>query len=142
FHRPKSNFAYAYNAKTLHILLQTKKGDMDSVELLFGDPYEWENGQWQTKTKKMKKSGSTKLHDFWKIEVKPEFQRMRYAFHCIDNLESFFYTERGIFPHPPSDIANYFCFPYLNKADVFDAPKWVRNTVWYQIFPERFANGD
>src|SRR5699024_4874728 len=86
--------------------------------------------------------GSTKLHDFWKIEVKPEFQRMRYAFHCIDNLESFFYTERGIFPHPPSDIANYFCFPYLNKADVFDAPKWVRNTVWYQIFPERFANGD
>ena len=21
-------------------------------------------------------------------------------------------------------------------------PEWVKHTVWYQIFPERFANGD
>ncbi|WP_156289345.1 glycoside hydrolase family 13 protein [Oceanobacillus salinisoli] len=142
FHRPKDNFAYAYDKDTLHIVLQTKKGDMDSVELIYGDPYDWENEQWLTKTETMVKSGSTNLHDYWFLSIKPKFHRMRYAFRCTDKKESFIYSERGIFDIPPSEIANYFCFPYLNKVDVFNAPSWVKDTVWYQIFPERFGNGD
>ncbi|GGB32526.1 alpha-glycosidase [Virgibacillus dakarensis] len=142
FHRPKNNFAYAYDDNTLHIVLKAKKDDMKSVELVFGDPYEWKNEQWQTNTRNMKKSGSTSLHDYWSTEVKPQFHRTRYAFRCTDNVETCFYTERGIFSDPPSEISNYFCFPYLNKADVFNAPSWVKDTIWYQIFPERFANGD
>ncbi|MCT2536991.1 alpha-glycosidase [Aquibacillus koreensis] len=142
FHRPKNNYAYAYDKDTLHIQLQTKKGDMDSVELVFGDPYDWVNEKWQMKSKEMLKSGSTDSHDFWFIEVKPEFHRMRYGFRCSDSKETFYYTEGGIFPSAPSEIHNYFCFPYLNNIDVFNAPNWVKDTVWYQIFPERFGNGD
>ncbi len=40
-HRSTDNFAYAYDSETLHLRLQTKKNDVDHVELLFGDPYEW-----------------------------------------------------------------------------------------------------
>ncbi len=43
---------------------------------------------------------------------------------------------------PLSDTGEYFCFPFLNNIDVFEAPSWVKDTVWYQIFPERFANGN
>lgn len=25
---------------------------------------------------------------------------------------------------------------------MFKAPEWVKDTIWYQIFPERFGNGD
>ncbi len=32
--------------------------------------------------------------------------------------------------------------PYFHEIDRFKAPEWVKETVWYQIFPERFANGD
>ncbi|KRK62984.1 hypothetical protein C5L30_001472 [Companilactobacillus farciminis] len=32
--------------------------------------------------------------------------------------------------------------PYFHEVDRFKAPEWVKETVWYQIFPERFANGD
>ena len=32
--------------------------------------------------------------------------------------------------------------PYFQEADRFKVPEWVKETVWYQIFPERFANGD
>lgn len=28
------------------------------------------------------------------------------------------------------------------KTDLFDLPGWAKEAVWYQIFPERFANGD
>ncbi|MUK89001.1 alpha-glycosidase [Ornithinibacillus sp. L9] len=142
YHRPKNNFAYAYDKNTLHIVLQTKKDDVESVSLIFGDPYDWENEKWQTQTIEMTLSGSTALHDYWFISVKPEFRRMRYAFQCSDKVETIFYTEGGIFPTKPSEISNYFCFPYLNSADVFMVPSWVKDTVWYQIFPERFANGD
>ncbi|MXD67938.1 alpha-amylase family glycosyl hydrolase, partial [Escherichia coli] len=38
-------------------------------------------------------------------------------------------------------LNNFFCFPYLNKIDVLNTPSWVKNTVWYQIFPDRFCNG-
>ncbi|MFD2924740.1 glycoside hydrolase family 13 protein [Halobacillus naozhouensis] len=142
YHRPKNNFAYAYDANTLHIILQTKKNDMDSVSLVFGDPYDWKNEQWQTDTREMLKSGSTSLHDYWFVEIKPEYHRMRYGFRCSDATETCFVTEGGIFGSLPSEIANYFCFPYLNPIDVFHAPSWVKDTVWYQIFPERFGNGD
>jgi glycosidase len=142
YHRPKNNFSYAYDKDTLHFILQTKKNDVDTVAILFGDPYDWENDKWQTKTLEMVKSGSTDLHDYWFAAVKPEFRRLRYAFRCSDASETCFYTEGGIYSSPPSDIANYFCFPFLNQVDVFNAPSWVKNTVWYQIFPERFGNGD
>lgn len=142
YHRPKNNFAYAYDKETLHIVLQTKKDDMKSVVLISGDPYDWKDGKWQTKELEMSKSGSTSLHDFWFVAVKPEFRRMRYAFRCSDSYETCFYTEGGIFSFAPKDISNYFCFPYLNQIDVFQAPDWVKETVWYQIFPERFGNGD
>ena len=45
-------------------------------------------------------------------------------------------------PEPTNDVGDYFCFPFLNSIDVFDAPSWVKDTIWYQIFPERFANGN
>lgn len=142
FHRPKNNFAYAYDKDTLHIMLQTKKDDVTSVELIFGDPYDWANDLWQTDTKSMTKSGSTSLYDYWTIAVEPEFHRMRYGFKCSDSNETLYYMEGGFFTSLPTDIANFFCFPYVNNIDVFRAPEWVKDTVWYQIFPERFGNGD
>lgn len=142
FHRPKSNYAYSYDNETLHIMLQVKKGDMESVELMAGDPFDWPYGEWNYVMEPMEKIGSNGLHDFWKAAIKPPFQRMRYGFRLFDGTETLFYTERGFYPEAPGDINFYFNFPYLNSADVFKAPEWVKDTVWYQIFPDRFANGD
>ena len=142
YHRPKNNFAYAYNEEEIHLLLQTKKNNIDSVSLLFGDPYEWKNEKWITQIKPMNKVASTNLYDYWRISVNPKFKRLRYGFHCVSGKESIYYTERGFFKNPPSDTGYYFCFPYLHPSDIFTPPEWVKDTVWYQIFPERFANGD
>ena len=50
FHRPIDQFAYLINSDTLHIRLQTKKNDVSSVQLIFGDPYINEDGKWQYQT--------------------------------------------------------------------------------------------
>ncbi|MCU9612466.1 alpha-glycosidase [Caldibacillus lycopersici] len=143
YHRPKNEFAYAYNENTLHITIRTKKNDIDSINLIFGDPYNWKDGSWQVRKKSMAKKGSDSLFDYWFTEVSPEFRRMRYGFELSDSKETVYYTEKGYYEELPlDDTAYYFCFPFLNKIDVFQAPKWVKDTVWYQIFPERFANGN
>ncbi|ARI76496.1 glycoside hydrolase family 13 protein [Halobacillus mangrovi] len=143
YHRPKNNFAYAYDRETLHIRLRTKKNDLETVTLVHGDPYVWEDGEWQYETQLMKKSGSDELFDYWFISLKPPYQRLRYSFLLEDQEEKWNYTEKGFYEKiPVDDIAYHFCFPFMNEADVFQAPEWVKDTVWYQIFPERFGNGD
>ncbi|WP_062352112.1 glycoside hydrolase family 13 protein [Bacillus kwashiorkori] len=143
YHRPKNEFAYGYDRETMHITIRTKKDDIESVKLIYGDPYEFENKTWITKKELMKKSGSDNLFDYWFLAVKPAFRRLRYGFELSDGNETIVYTEKGFFTNAPlDDTAYYFCFPYLNPADIFEAPQWVKNTVWYQIFPERFANGN
>ncbi|MBA2874868.1 alpha-glycosidase [Thermaerobacillus caldiproteolyticus] len=143
YHRPKDNFAYAYDEKTLHIRLRTKKNDVESVQLIYGDPYEWADGRWQMNRSPMKKSGSDELFDYWFISIVPPHRRLRYGFELTAGDERIIYTEKGFYREAPDDdTAYYFCFPFLNKIDVFQAPEWVKDTVWYQIFPERFANGN
>lgn len=143
YHRPKSNFAYAYDRETVHIRLRTKKGDIDRVEIVYGDPYDWVDGMWQTLRKDMVISGTDELFDYWFIAIKPPYRRLRYGFELYAGYEKTFYTEKGFYDKAPLDDTNYhFCFPFLNAIDVFQPPGWVKDTVWYQIFPERFANGD
>jgi cyclomaltodextrinase / maltogenic alpha-amylase / neopullulanase len=143
YHRPKDNYAYACANNELHIRLRTKRDDVGEVQLIHGDPYDWRNGQWQTQTIPMSKSGSDQLFDYWFVAVQPPFRRLRYGFLLNDGTETICFTEKGFYSEPPTnDVAYYFCFPFMNKIDIFNAPEWVKNTVWYQIFPERFANGN
>ncbi|OZM56338.1 alpha-glycosidase [Lottiidibacillus patelloidae] len=143
YHRPKNNFAYGYDEKTIHIRLRTKKNDIDEVKLIHGDPYDWNGSKWSHERNIMMKSGSDELFDYWFIAVQPPYRRLRYGFELKAKDETMFFGEKGFLSsQPEDDIAFYFCIPFLNKADIFNAPAWVKDTIWYQIFPERFANGD
>ncbi|WP_416731277.1 glycoside hydrolase family 13 protein [Fictibacillus sp. JL2B1089] len=143
YHRAGNNFAYAYDETTLHIRLRTKKGDVDSVTLIHGDPYDWTKDGWQTSRSLMTLSGTDEYFDYYFIAIQPPFRRLRYGFELKSGDETLVFTEKGFYNEAPfDDTAYYFCFPFLNGIDVFRAPSWVKDTVWYQIFPERFANGD
>ncbi len=141
-HRPNDNYSYPINTETLHIRLRTKKQDISSVGLIFGDPYISDNGQWQYEELPMSLSGSDNRYDYWHIYVKPPYRRIRYGFKVTSEGESAFYTEKGFFKEAPRDPGCYFAIPYLHQNEVFKAPEWVKDTIWYQIFPERFANGN
>ena len=163
YHRPNQNYAYSYDPQTIHVRLRTAKDDAKQVTVRFGDPYHWMTGGgggnltaegaqgWINHEVVMKKEASTDLFDFWFISLNPEFRRMRYAFIIEDEHEKILFGEKKIVALtddekldsiPLNEIGNFFCFPFLNPADVFNAPEWVKSTIWYQIFPERFANGD
>lgn len=161
-HIPNSNYAYAYDEKTLHIRFRCKRGDIDKITLRIGDQYIWDEGgasggnlnslgkTWIGGTFiNMIKEVETEYFDYWFAEYNPPKKRSRYSFILESKYEKLLYTERGIKildgrqdEEKLCDIATFFAFPYLNKADILEVPKWVKDTIWYQIFPDRFCNGD
>ncbi|CAG9609216.1 alpha-glycosidase [Pseudoneobacillus rhizosphaerae] len=142
YHRPKDNYAYACTNGDLHIRLRSKRDDLQSVSLIFGDPYHWEEGKWINEEQKLIKTGSDQLFDYWFTSVTPPFRRLKYGFSLSDEVETIYYTEKGFMSERPSDTRDCFAFPFINSIDIFNAPSWVKDTVWYQIFPERFGNGN
>ncbi|MGA9231133.1 MAG: glycoside hydrolase family 13 protein [Exiguobacterium oxidotolerans] len=158
FHRAMSPYVYKYDQETVHIRLTTAKGDVDRIILIHGDPYEWDAEReedrdwnfdpdkekfWKTQQTPMMRTGADATHDYWFVAIKPSRRRVRYGFELSTAEETAIYTERGWYDEIPLDHPGYyFAVPYINAVDVFDAPAWVKETVWYQIFPDRFANGD
>ena len=145
YHRPESEFAYLYKDKKLHIRIRTKKGDIESINLYYGDPFIFMEEFYQD-TKEMAKITSDALFDYWKVEASVDFARIQYLFELKDTEgQSILYGDKGCVENSLENlhaIGNGFKLPYLHEIDACQVPDWVSNTVWYQIFPERFANGN
>ncbi|MNX41856.1 Cyclomaltodextrinase [compost metagenome] len=90
----------------------------------------------------MKHLSSDELFDYWQAEVHPKYGRLSYGFLLTEGSESVWFTERGFLKSPPTEHLGLFEFPYLHPVDIHTPPEWVKESVFYQIFPERFANGD
>lgn len=157
-HEPKSTLSYAYDEDTLHIRIKTAAGDVQKVYLRAADPFNWSPSkddpsvyQFETesiRTIPMEKECTTQYHDVWFCEVKGfKTKRIRYAFVLENSDETIFagchkFVDLKENEEEKNNLTNYYNFPYLNEEDVYRAPQWVKDTVWYQIFPDRFYNGN
>lgn len=148
YHRPESEMAYLLDSETIQIQLKAAKNDLKQVQILADDPYALNNPHFkrphpQTMTKIM----TDELYDYWQINLQSTTKRLAYLFMLEDQTGNRqIYSEAGFAPASDvtirSEMNNYFRMPYFQEIDAFHAPTWVKQTVWYQIFPERFANGD
>ncbi|MDQ0191873.1 alpha-glycosidase [Paenibacillus wynnii] len=139
YHRPRLNWSYAYNENTIHLRLRAKKGDLTEVYAWTGDKYAWDT------TKElipMSLFTSDEMFDYWDCESVPPYRRLKYGFLLQKGLERIWMTESDFSPHRPENPEKLFEFPYINRSDIFTPPAWVKDAIFYQIFPERFANGD
>ncbi|MDP4040389.1 glycoside hydrolase family 13 protein [Mycoplasma mycoides] len=149
-HIPKSNMAYCYDKDRIHIVLRAKKNNLKEVIFHCSEPFEpkvvVETNNYDLNLEKtaMRKVGSTEIYDYWFISVRPPFKRLSYYFELASENERIYYSQKGFYPLEKikSVQASQFSFPWMNEIDIFDVPTWVKDTIWYQIFPERFANGN
>ena len=63
-------------------------------------------------------------------------RRIQYHFYLVCENSVYFYTQREITSYLPDHT-----YDFVLLAD-YVQPEWVREAVFYQIFPERFCNGD
>ena len=92
------------------------------------------DGEWRRTV--MEKANSDEYYDWWRAEMPITMHHNNYCFHFLTEGGSFYFNQLGI---SPIDSPDWFNFTVLGD---YDAPLWVREQVFYQIFPERFENGD
>lgn len=146
-HIAGSNYCYPINDNELVIKIKTGY-DIDRVELMYGDPFEsglfGGEDSWSGQLIEMGDVKKLQYHLLWKAVVKPEFKRCRYFFILHSKNETFYMTEDSFMTE--KQFKEYkgrrqdFFFPWMNPADIIKPASWVNETVWYQIFPDRFCN--
>lgn len=142
YHRPKQNWAYAYDRNTIHVRIRTKKQDVNRITVYYGDKFDCWQGLEKTEAAPMTRLYQDELFDYWQAETVPPYRRLAYVFKLESGTETIWMTERGFQKEEPTPTKSWFEYPFLNPADIFTPPAWVKDAVFYQIFPERFANGD
>ncbi|WP_155970480.1 glycoside hydrolase family 13 protein [Streptococcus ruminantium] len=144
YHRPDSEYAYLYKENQVHLRFRTKFQDVTSICVHHGDPFIFYQQGYQYRAE-MEKVASDNLFDYWQVELKTDFGRLQYIFELIGrDGQRLLYGEGG--PLAASEeklhsFMNGFKLPYLHELDRCQVPAWVSGTVWYQIFPDRFARG-
>lgn len=76
------------------------------------------------------------VYNLWRAALSLQQPEYDYRFKLMTHEGSYFYNALGI---SRADSPDYYDFKLLVD---YQAPAWVREQVFYQIFPDRFANGD
>lgn len=149
YHRTSDNLCYPINADDLIINLKTGY-DIKKVFIHYGDPFATGilggEDKWEGKREEIPYKKRLKHQIWWTTTLKPEFKRCRYYFELVSDKETWYYFEDGFVNEKQMQLEGKmlqcFTFPWMNSADINTTPAWVNDMVWYQIFPERFCNGD
>ncbi|WNS45020.1 alpha-glycosidase [Paenibacillus sp. MMS20-IR301] len=139
YHVPRDKWAYAYDTKTIHLRVRTKRDDVDYVVALTGDKYDWEHTSYDII---MEKAASDDKFDYWEAAVRPKYKRLSYTFRVSKGQETVYLLDNGIRTYCPQPPNHFYEFPYIHGIDLFKVPTWAKDAVFYQIMTERFANGN
>lgn len=149
YHRANDNYCYPLDEEQLIINIKTGY-DVKYVNLIQGDPFKsgilGGGESWSGDAVNIPFKKRLKNQLWWTTTVKPEYKRLKYYFELQTEKEKWFYFEDGFVSEAQMQLEGRsrqcFVFPWMNPADIPVTPFWVNETIWYQIFPERFCNGD
>ncbi len=110
--------------ESVTIRLRTKKDNVDEAYLIYGE----------TRVK-MYLDTSDHLFDYYQGIIMLQDQHVAYYFELHTGLFTCFYNKQGV-SREPND---YFHF---RIAPGFKTPDWAKGAVYYQIFVDRFYNGN
>ena len=141
-HRPTAEYVYPRSRTGLVIRLFAARGDLDEAGLLY-----WERGETDP-AKRREIPLRPKFRDRWRdcceaeIETEPIAAYVRYCFRLRSGERELWYGPNGFRDTEPGPDEDFFEFLWPNPEDCFKAPDWSSGQVYYQLFPERFKNGD
>ncbi|NLG83045.1 MAG: alpha-glycosidase [Firmicutes bacterium] len=138
--------AYPCGQNRLKVVLRCARGDIKSVIVNYGDRYGPPGADDAQLDRRMKLYPAVEddLYQYWVGELELEARRFGYCFLLDDGQDKLWYSETGFsLCRPPKPLwRSCFEYPYLWWSEADEPPAWAREAVVYQIFPDRFANGD
>ncbi len=130
-HDPKSKDLSRLGPDIFIVRFRTRKNDVEKTSVSY------DAGGRESLASPLIKISSDPLYDYWQGTI-PSVA-LKYHFIISDGKTESIYELDGA--KTVGDSSKYFS---LNAADFpfLQIPNWVQDTIFYQIFPERFENGD
>ena len=108
----------------IRLWFRTAKEDVDAVLLHTGE-----------ETHPLKKEYTKGKFDYYSIAILAENKTMKYYFEIRSGAEVCYYNQWGVQDEPNT----YYDFQIVPG---FSVPEWAKGAVMYQIYVDRFCNGD
>jgi glycosidase len=120
------------SSSLLRLSLCTQADGVTDAAVLVQTPTGWQRTpMWKTQTQ-------MGLDRYGTI-VTADAPRLRYVFELKDGNTTRYIARGNAYAYTaPAESAAY----VVEMAAKFQTPDWAKHAVWYQIFPERFRNGD
>ena len=130
-HNPENRvYLNKFNEDKVEIRLETRKNDVETVALM--TKIGTERNQ-----KQMSHYSADNKIDYWTVSLDNLDEALEYTFLIKDADSELLYHQNG------SGFNNLKYFFYdPSEVESFKTPKWVQDAVFYQIFPDRFYNGN
>ena len=149
YHKTSEQMSYPLDEDRLIVNLKTGY-DVKQVFIHHGDPYDagilGGSEKWTGKREEIVYKKRLPHQLWWTTTLTPPYKRCKYYFELHTEDEVWYYFEDGFLTEEQVNmegrLLQYFIVPWMNPADVNRTPGWVNDTVWYQIFPDRFCCGD
>ncbi len=149
YHKTSEQMSYPLDEDRLVINLKTGY-DVKQVFIHHGDPFDagilGGSEKWTGKREEIVYKKRLPHQLWWTTTLTPPYKRCKYYFELHTEDEVWYYFEDGFLTEEQVNmegrLLQYFIVPWMNPADVNRTPAWVNDTVWYQIFPDRFCCGD
>ncbi|EIL95475.1 glycoside hydrolase family 13 protein [Rhodanobacter sp. 115] len=114
------------------LTLRTYKGDITSANIKYYDSadsqFHWVAMHWTS-------NDATGSFDLWQGTIPASASEKYYRFQVNDGSKTVWYDAEG-----PSDTEQPFGDFFIVPG--FSTPDWMKNGVMYQVFPDRFFDGD
>ena len=148
YHKTSEQMSYPYNENQLIVNIKTGY-DVKRVFIHYGDPFDagilGGKEKWTGKREEICYKKRLKHQLWWTTTLVPQYKRCKYYFELQTDKETWYYFEDGFLTeeqlHMDGRMLQCFIVPWMNPSDLNRTPEWVNDTVWYQIFPDRFCNG-
>lgn len=137
-HSNTEDFVYPAARDQLVFRIRTAKKELKKCQIIY-----WNRDDTTTETQNMECYARDQLFDYFqcKIIFSKVARYQKYFFSLEEtNGDKWYLTAYGISDFPPAN--GFFEYLYANGNDVTAAPAWAKGIIYYQIFPERFFNGN
>ncbi|NLN19029.1 MAG: alpha-glycosidase [Firmicutes bacterium] len=136
-HAPWPPYVQYEGSGGLRVLLKAKQGEIAAAYVVYGDRYKDDMSGRAT----LGRVGSDGIHDYFMGRLTLSSGRLKYVFYLEthDGQEGWF-SEAG-WSHDPWST-RVFQMPHVAALPAWDGPDWAQDAVCYQVFVDRFRNGN
>jgi len=137
YHISSGSYCYPVGGTTLRVRLRLARDEALEIRLHYQNIYDHKSPFFSVA---MGRLFSDRLFDYFEAEISLEWKRFKYFFEIAAGGDRHFFGSEGL----TDAVKEKECFfyPYINGDDVAMMPEWARGEIIYQIWVDRFWNGD